>query len=485
MPPEGPRPRPPRPKRVDAITRRHGLDSADPYAWLKAANWPEVLRDPATLPADIRGALEAEDAYAREVLAPLAPMRRRLVEEMRARMEDEDVDAPTPDGPWEYYCRHREGGQHEIVCRRPRGGGEEEVLLDADRISRGRPYFELHAAQHSPDHRLLAWSSDDAGAELRTIRVRDLVSGRDLPDVVGDTTGIVAWSRDARWFLYVAVDANHRASRVLRHRIGEPVAADAAVYEEADPAWLVDLDSTLSGDHAVVAPRAQDATEIRLVDLSGDGAATRLVLPRKAGVSRRVEVCGDRLIVLHDDGAPDFRIDSLALDDPSAPGRTLVPEVAGRTIRDFVARRDRLAWLEMEDATPRLRSRAWDGGAEDAVAATDPCGEIELVEGAEFDAPALRYAVTGLTRPWEVRERGGDGEETALKRQILPSGYDPSAYVSTRLHARAADGAEVPISLVRRADRPPDGTAPLLLHAYGAYGDSVAPTFSSHRLSLL
>ena len=144
----------------------HGLVWADDYAWIRADNWREVLRDPSELPRDIRALLEAENAYADAVLAPTAALQKELRREMRARLKEDDSEPPQVDGPWAYYSRFRHGGQHRIYCRRPRGGGAETVLIDGDAQAHGRAFFHLSGARHSPDHSKIAWSSDDLGSEI-------------------------------------------------------------------------------------------------------------------------------------------------------------------------------------------------------------------------------------------------------------------------------------------------------------------------------
>src|SRR3984957_7533410 len=176
----------PPPKAAKAPERRsaHGVEWTDDYAWLKAENWREVLRAPARLPARIRGHIEAENAYSAGVLAPLKGLRRELVREMRARLKEDDSEAPQSDGPYAYYTRYRHGGQHRIFCRTPRGGGKETVLVDGDALADGKTFFNLFDARHAPDHARIAWSADDKGSELFAIRVRDIASGADLQDRV-------------------------------------------------------------------------------------------------------------------------------------------------------------------------------------------------------------------------------------------------------------------------------------------------------------
>src|SRR5918998_857167 len=195
----------------------HGRVLRDDYAWLKAPNWKEVLKHPEKLPSEIRAYLEEENAFSAAVLHDTEGLRERLVAEMRGRIKEDDATVPEPDGPFAYYKCYREGGQHPLVCRIPRDGGPEELLLDGDVESGNHPFFNLHDADQSPDHRLLAWAADIKGSELFTIKVRDLASAKDLTDEVHATSGEVVWTADSSAFYYVAVDENHRLVRVMRH----------------------------------------------------------------------------------------------------------------------------------------------------------------------------------------------------------------------------------------------------------------------------
>src|SRR5262249_10171944 len=159
-------------------------------------NWQAVMRDPALLDPDIRAYLEAENAYAETTLAGTVPLQETLFAEMKGRIKEDDASVPAPDGPYAYFSRHREGGQHPLICREPRAGGAAETLLDGDALAAGKPFFRIGASAHAPNHKLLAWSADDSGAELYSIRVRDIAAAVDLPDLITETTGGAVWSRD-------------------------------------------------------------------------------------------------------------------------------------------------------------------------------------------------------------------------------------------------------------------------------------------------
>jgi oligopeptidase B len=220
----------------------HGVSVRDDYSWLRADNWQAVLDDPTALPTAIAQHLERENAHTAQVMRGTGALRRRLAGEMRGRLKEDDADPSVPDGPFAYYTRFRPGGQYPLVCRQPRDGGEEAILVDGDREADGQPYFEFGETAHSPDHRLLAGASDLKGSELFTIRIRDLESGRDLPDEVFCTEGDAVWLGDGSGFYYVSVDETLRPSCIRRHRLGRPVSEDETVYEERDSGFFLSVD---------------------------------------------------------------------------------------------------------------------------------------------------------------------------------------------------------------------------------------------------
>ena len=174
----------------------HGVAITDDYAWLKDENWQEVLRDPSVLDPDIRSYLEAENRYADAILGPTESLQKDLVREMRGRIKEDDSGVPVPDGPFAYLWRFREGGQHELIGRTKRNGGEEQIVLDGDALAKDSGYFKFGGRRHSPDHRLEAWSADLRGSEYFTIRVRSWETGEDLPDVLTQAGGSVVWGAD-------------------------------------------------------------------------------------------------------------------------------------------------------------------------------------------------------------------------------------------------------------------------------------------------
>jgi oligopeptidase B len=474
-------------KRIERKTA-HGVTIEDEYAWLKAANWQEVLRDPAALPAPIRQIVETENAFANAMLAPCDALRKALVKEMRGRIKEDDAEVPLLDPPYLYYIRHNEGGQHPIFCRAVEDGGAEETLLDGDAEGAGKVFFDIAEARHSPDHAKLAWSADDNGSELHAIRVRDLHLGADGADVVPDTDGSLVWTADSRQFYYVRVDENHRPAAILRHEVGADPSDDSVIFEERDPRWFLHIRRSQSGAFAIVSVSDHDSSECRLIDLTDPAAKPRLIEPRAPDLRYEVEHRGERLYIrTNADGAEDFKIVSAPL---QAPGKaSWVDEVSHKPGRMIVALSlfpDYLVRLEREDSLPRIVVRSFETGEERAIAFAEEAYSLSIRERLDYRTQVLRFTYSSMTTPPETYDYNlVTGERILRKRQEIPSGHDPADYVTRRLFARAPDGEDVPVSILYRRDLAPGGGAPVLLYGYGAYGYPTPAAFSATRLSLV
>jgi len=490
-----PGPKPPAARRAPVVRERHGERLEDPYAWLRDPNWQQVMKAPEALRADVRAHLEAENAHTEAVLAPLAGLREALFAEMRARIKEDDASVPEPDGPFAYYERFREGGQHPVFCRRRSGREDapEAVLLDGDAEAEGKPYFDVHECVHAPDHRLLAYSEDLNGSEYYTIRFRDLDTGEPLPDEIPETQGGITWANDARTVFYTRLDAHHRPSKVYRHVLGTPVADDALVYEEPDPGFFVGVDQTESRRWIVIDAHDHETSEVRLVDADDPGAAPRLVAARERALEYSVThhphvAGGDRLLILTNaDGAEDFKVVHAPV---GAPGRTrwrdLVPHRPGVLVLALEVYAGHLVRLEREDGLPRIVVRRLADGAEHAIEFDEEAYSLGLHGSYEFDTTRLRFGYSSLATPERVYDYDMETRERTLrKEQEVPSGHDPADYVARRLFAVARDGERVPVSLLRHRDTPVDGSAPCLLYGYGAYGISMPASFATNRFSLV
>ncbi len=472
-------------------TRRivHGRALDDPYNWLAAKNWREVLRDPDALPVDIAELIKAENAFCARVVAPLKDLRTTLVAEMRARIKEDDADVPDPDGPYAYYERFHEGAEHPLYCRTPRHGGAETILLNGDALAEGHEFFDIGDAAHAPDHAQLAWSVDDAGAELYDIRTRALSDGLDRADVVSDSDGSIVWRANSKAYYYVLIDENHRTAQVFRHDVGDDPANDALIIEETDSAWFVSLHESRCRRFAIVSIHGHDASECWLIDLREGNPTPRIVAPREPRLRYDVEPHDELLYIRNNaDGADDFRISVAPLAEPGRENwKDVVHHRQGVMIDGFTIYARHLVWLLREKCLPKLVVHALSTGDEHPIHFEEDAYALSIEPGLEFDTDILRFVYSSMTTPDETYDYDMVSRTRVLrKRQEIPSGHDPKNYVTRRLFAQARDGESVPVTLLHRADFTPGGEgAPLMLYGYGAYGYALSASFNEDILSLV
>jgi oligopeptidase B len=468
---------------------RHGVTIRDDYAWMKADNWKDVLRNPRKLPAAIRAHLKAENAFTKQALAPLEGLRKTLTKEMRKRIKENDSSVPNRDGDYLYYTRYNEGGEYPLICRSPVDHDNvEHIMLDGDLLSEPHDYFDIGDATHSSDHRLLAWSFDDQGSEYYTIHVRDLNTGKDLEDHITGTDGDVVWTADACAFYYVVFDDNHRPYALRRHVLGTAVSTDVTVLESQDPGHFMDLDESLSGAFAVISITDHETAEVYLLDRHLANAKSQLIAARRPHIRYDVEPHKDTLYILtNTDGADDGKIVTAPLNAPQAENwRELIPARDGVMIIQHLVFEHFLVRLERENALPRIVVRELTTGEEHTLTFNEEAYALGIEAGFEFDTDTVRFIYASMTTPAEAYDYNmRTRTRTLRKRQEVPSGHTATDYVTQRIYADSHDGAQVPVSILYHRDTPLDGTAPCLLYGYGSYGSSMSASFRTNPLSLV
>lgn len=481
-------PTPPKADQHPHSTTWHGITLNDPYAWLRAENWQDVMREPDKLAPDIRTYLEAENAYTAATLADTEDLQKSLFAEMKGRIKEDDSSVPAPDGPFDYYARYIVGGQYPLVCRRPRGGGEEQILIDGNTEGAGKAYWGFAGSSHAPNHRLISFAVDEKGSEFYTIRIRDMETGKNLPDTISDAGSGMVWSADSSTLFYVRYDENHRPRSVYRHTLGTPQESDVLVFEEADTGYYVHISATQSARYILIMTADHETSEVHIIEADKPDAAPRLIAPRTDGHEYDVEENDGTLYITTNSGnAEDFRICTVPVDEP-VPGnwRELISHRPGCLILETVLYKNHMARLERENGLPRIVIRELASGVEHNIAFDEEAYSLGLSHGYEFDTTTVRFAYSSMTTPSEVYDYDMVTRERVLrKQQEVPSGHDPANYITRRLYASAPDGETVPLSVLYHKTTPLDGSAPALLYGYGAYGIAIPASFSTSRLSLV
>ncbi|HEX4179966.1 MAG TPA: S9 family peptidase [Caulobacteraceae bacterium] len=466
-----------------------GHHRTDDYAWMKDDNWQAVLRDPSVVRADVKAHLEAENAYTAAMLAPTEALQAAMFSEMKGRIKEDDSTVPASDGPWDYYARYEIGAQHPVHARRPRGAAVGEVvLLDEEVEAEGKPFYQVGGAAHSPDHALYAWAVDEQGSEVFRVLIKDLATGEVLPNPIESCTGGFVWSPDSRWLFWIWRDDHGRPAKVFRRPARGGSGDDVLVYDEPDDGFFISVGLTSSRAFIVIGSGDHETSEVRLIPAEDPTAAPHVVEPRAPGLRYDVEHWNDRFMIhTNADGAVDFKVVEAPLADPSRRNWTdWAPHSPGRYVVGIDAYQDWFVQLVRENANNSLILTPRAGGEAHAIDFDEDAYALNLSGGYEFDTQSLRFVYESPTTPrrWYDYDMASR-QRVVRKTQEVPSGHEPAAYVTRRLFARAADGAEVPVTVLMRADTPLDGSAPLLLYGYGAYGIPMEPHFSIRSLSLV
>ncbi len=471
-----------RPKHITQL----GFERVDDYAWLKADNWQEVMRNPQALPTDIRDHLEAENAYTQAVLAETEDLQDTLFAEMKGRIKDDDSSAPEPDGPWQYYSRYAAGAQHPIFARKPRKGGEEQILLDTDALAEGHDYFDLGDLEHSADHKLFGYAVDTQGSEYYSITVLDLETGKAVGPVIEGSTGDFIISPDTQYLFWIWRDENGRPAKIYRRPIGGD--QDTLVYEDENPGFFLSVDVSESEDYIFLSAGDHTTSETWWIPASDPTAAPQRFAKREDGVRYSVTHLDDAFYVLTNaDGAVDFKIAKTSLDQTErAYWQDWLPHRPGHFVTGLLANYDHLIRQERVKALDQILITHMPSNETHAISFAEEAYALDLSSGLEFESDQIRFVYQSPTTPrqwfdYDLKTR----DRTQVKEQIIPSGHNPADYVAKRVMAKGHDGVEIPITLLMHKDTPTDGSAPVLLYGYGSYGMSMDATFSIRALSLV
>ncbi len=463
----------------------HGVERLDPYAWMRDTSTPDAL-----------AYLAAERAYYDAASATLVPFAAELAEEMIARLPQDDVSAPWQLQNYAYFDHRPAGAEYGRLLRtrrdRPADVTAAELVLDPAEFGDGSTFIDVGLRLVSPDERLLAYSLDRTGEEVFELRFRDLATGADLPDQIGRTYYGGAWSADSRHFFYTVHDTAYRPYQLWRHELGTATSSDTLVFEEPDKQYELDVRLTRSGAVIVIRLSNADTAEVWLIDAHRPHDMPTCVVPRRRGIEYDVEHAragsNDLMLIVTNDGAPEFRVMSAPLREP---GREHWAEFMPTCDEERIYQVDAFAGHAVislhRGGRPLLRvvSLATADGTPLDITPSFPDATIALGICADFQATEIIVAEQSFIEPRRWSTVDLDSGERKIIKQIRIPVHDASRYVSELRHFPAADGTPIPAMIVRRRETPLDGSAPALVYAYGAYEAVVLPEFDEALFSLL
>ena len=477
-------------KTQDSVLEIHGDTRVDPYFWMRLSDEQKNAETPDGQTQDVLDYLNAENAYTESVMLPTADFQEQLFNEIKDRIVKDDQSVPVMDHGYWYYTRYEEGKEYAINCRKQGSmEADELVMLDQNEFAKGHDYFSMSGGRVSPNNAMVVFGTDTVSRRQYTLQVKNLETGEILADRIPETTGGATWAADNKTLFYTKKDPQTlRSNQIFRHVLGTDTADDILVFEEKDETFSCFIGKTKSDEFLLIGSYATLSSEWQVLEADNPTGNWRVVQPRVEDLEYGISHFEDHFYIVTNHEAKNFRL-----------MRTPVGQTGLESWEEVIAHRDDvllsgvdmfkdyLVVEERKEGLTQIRIKRWDGSKDEYMAFNDPAYLAYTAANPDFDTEILRYGYTSMTTPGTTFDYNmRTGEQVLLKQQrVLDDGFAPENYASERKMITARDGAQVPVSIVYRKGLVQDGKAPMLLYAYGSYGSSMDPYFSSVRLSLL
>jgi oligopeptidase B len=470
-----PLPAPPVAKKVPKTTEVNGRTLVDNYFWLRDKKNPEV-----------RAYLEAENAYTDAVMKPTEAFQKRLYDEMLSRIKETDVDVPYKKGDYFYYSRTEAGKQYQIRCRKKGSlDAPEEVVLDVNELAKRQSFMALGVFAVSSDDNLLAYSTDSTGFRQYVLGVKDLRTGKVLPDHA-EKVGSVVWANDNKTLFYTVEDAAKRQYRLYRHVVGT-TGPDDLVYEEKDERFDIEARKSLSKAYIFLISGSHTTTEVRYISADQPMADWKVMERRKQDVEYYPDHNGEFFYIRANDTGRNFRLVKAPVSDPRSQNwREVVGQRPSVMLEDITFFKNYYVRYERENGLPQISVIDLNSGQSKRIEFPEPAYDVSEYINREYDTAKFRFIYQSAITPESIFEYDmGNAKSVLLKQKEVPGGYDRTRYQVEQIYATAADGVRIPISVVHLKGTTLDGKGPLYLYGYGSYGDSIDLDFDSDLFSMV
>ena len=477
-------------KVIPHVTEIHNLELNDDYFWMRLSDAQKEAKTPDDQTQDVLDYLNAENDYKESALAPTKDFQSELFDEIVGRIVKDDESVPVFYRGYWYYSRYEEGKEYAFNCRKKDSLEDpEEILLDGPKLAEGHSYFAIGGSSISPNNNIIVYGIDTVSRRQYTLRFKDLTTGVVFEDEIPETTGGAVWANDNKTIFYTKKDpVTLRSYRILKHILGTDLSEDVVVYEETDDTFNIGVGKSKSERFIMIGANSTLSSETRYIDADKPNSAWTVIQERQDNHEYGVSHYGDHFYIQTNAEAKNFKLVKTSIETPSRehwvdviPHRDDVLFEGTEIFEDF------LVIEERKEGLTNIRVKSWDDSEDYYLEFNDPAYMAYVGTNPEFKSTTLRFGYTSLTTPNTTYEHSFDDKSrTQLKQQkVLGGDFDPANYASERIMVEARDGAQVPVSIVYRKGVKMDGSNPLLLYAYGSYGYSMDPGFSSTRLSLL
>lgn len=470
----------PKAKILPKKLKKHNEIRIDNYFWLNDRENPEVI-----------DYLNQENAYYETMTAHTKDFQKELFEEMKGRIKEDDQSVPYLYNGYYYITRFEKGQDYPIYSRK-KGSLEakEEILFDCNELAKGHAFFQLGGLSVSPDNRYASFGVDTVGRRIYTIKIKNLETNEILPDVIENVTGGSVWANDNLTLFYTRQDkVTLRADTVFKHKLGTLATADSLVYEEKDDTFNVSVGKEKSKKYIVIGSESTLTTEYRILPSDTPDGEFKVFQPRVRGLEYSISHFGDSFYILtNKDKATNFKL--MKTPENATEKKHWKEVIAHREevlIEDIEIFSNYLVVEERSNGLNHIRIMPWSGEGEYYLPFGSETYNAYTTTNVDFDTDVLRYSYQSLATPSSVIDFNMKTKEKEIKKEqaVLGGQFDKNNYVEERVWATAQDGTQVPISMVYRKELKKDGTNPLLQYAYGSYGATMEPYFSTTRLTLL
>jgi oligopeptidase B len=471
---------PPIAKKIAKSLEVHDDIRIDNYYWLNDRNNKDVI-----------DYLNAENAYCKTVMSHTEQFQSELFEEMKSRIKKNDASVPYKYNGYWYYVKYEAGKDYPIYIRKKGSlDSEEELLFDCNEMAKSHAYFKLVGLSISPDNSMVSFGVDTVGRRQYTLQVKNLTTGAIYKDRIENTTGGATWANDNKTLFYTLKNPQTlRAEKIYRHQLGTTASEDVLVYEEQDDTFGTAVYKSKSRKYIIISCYNTLTTEFRILDANHPEGTFKVFQPRTRGLEYSIYHYEDQFYILTNaDGATNFKLMKTSENHTEQSHWVeVIPHRASVLLEDIDIFKEFLIISERENGLNKIKIQRWDGTDAYYLPFDSETYTAYTTTNVDFNTTTLRYAYNALTTPASVIDFDMATKEKTIRKEqeVLGGKFDKENYVSERVWATAGDGTKIPISLVRHKSTSKSAETPLLLYAYGSYGSTIDPYFSSIRLSLL
>jgi len=469
--------KPPFAKPIPKELKAFGETRQDPYFYMRYREEPGVI-----------DYIKAENAYTAEVMKPMDPIADKVYKEILGRIKQTDMSLPSRFEGFYYYSRTEEGKQYSVSARKKGSlDAPEEIMFDQNEMAKDQKFFSMGGMSVSPNQQLAAYSTDITGYREYTLRVRDLTTGKDLPDTV-EKIGNSVWAEDGKTIFYSKQQPKTKRSyQIWRHTLGTPATDDKLVYEEADERFNIGVGKTLSKKFLVISINSGLTSEFRYLDSSKPEVAFQTLIPRKEGISYSMTHHTDKFYIRINDTGRDFRVVTAPVVNPGEKNwREVIPAQKGIYVQGMTLLSGHAIYLLRLNGLHTLRVVDLAKNDSHDIKFDEQAYTLNFGGNAEFNTRLLRFSYSSMVTPQSTYDYDmTTRQRTLMKQQEVLGGYNPANYVIERLTATSPDGTKVPVTVAYKKGFVKNGQAPVLLYGYGSYAIPMDPGFSASRLSLM